>query len=104
METLTRALKAHIPCIWAGLHKVYSILQSWRRIKPLADNSISSSFLNHAAITYAARAELEVWHTEEHNYCVHLPTEQHHAVPALRLDGLRRAYIVRTRLHGTDVK
>ena len=35
--------------------------QSWQRIKPMADTTISASFLTHAAITHAARKTALNW-------------------------------------------
>ena len=35
--------------------------QSWQRIKPMADSSISNSYITHAAFTYAERKTAMNW-------------------------------------------
>ena len=63
MENLTHALKAHMHSKHrlgrANTESIY--YQSWQRIKPMADTTISASFLTHAAITHAARKTALNW-------------------------------------------
>ena len=63
MENLSHALKAHMHSRHrlggANTDSIY--YQSWQRIKPMADSTISASFLTHAAITHAARKTALNW-------------------------------------------
>ena len=63
MQNLTHALKSHMHSKHrlgrANTESIY--YQSWQRIKPMADTTISASFLTHAAITHAARKTALNW-------------------------------------------
>ena len=63
LENLTSDLHEHMhKRLRLGNSNTSSVYyQSWQRIKPMADSSISNSYINHAAFTYAERKTALNW-------------------------------------------